>query len=105
VRTLVVLEKDYTAGRLSEAEIAFRAQDNEGDVWHMAEYPEEYEKGKFVDAPAWIAGLKGARAGIAMLAKTRAWRSRPPPRVRARSDQLARPRQGLQGGPADLRSR
>jgi len=69
VRTLVVLEKDYTAGRLSEAEIAFRAQDNEGNVWHMGEYPEEYEKGKFVDAPAWIAGLKGARAGIAMLAK------------------------------------
>ena len=52
MRTLVVLEKDYTAGRLSEAEIAFRAQDNEGDVWHMGEYPEEYEKGKFVDAPA-----------------------------------------------------
>ena len=71
VRTLVVWERDYTAGQLGEAEIAFFAQDNAGNVWLLGEYPEEYENAKFVDAPAWITGQKGARAGIAMLANPR----------------------------------
>jgi hypothetical protein len=68
VRTLVIWEKDYTAGKLGESEIAFFAQDKAGNVWLLGEYPEEYENGKFVDAPTWISGQKGARAGIAMLA-------------------------------------
>ena len=68
VRTLVILETDYTAGQLSEPELAFFAQDNAGNVWLVGEYPEEYENGEFDKAPAWISGQKGARAGIAMLA-------------------------------------
>jgi hypothetical protein len=68
VRTLVIWEKDYTAGKLGESEIAFFAQDKAGNVWLLGEYPEEYENGKFVDAPTWISGQKGAHAGIAMLA-------------------------------------
>ena len=68
VRTLVILETDYTAGQLSEPELAFFAQDKAGNVWLVGEYPEEYENGKFDKAPAWISGQKGARAGIAMLA-------------------------------------
>lgn len=71
VRTLVILENDYTAGRLGETELAFFAQDREGNVWRLGEYPEEYEDGKFVGAPTWIAGLRGARAGIAMPAHPR----------------------------------
>jgi hypothetical protein len=71
VRTLVILEKDYTAGKLGEKEIAFFAQDNRGNVWLLGEYPEEYENGKFAGAPTWITGKKGARAGIAMLANPR----------------------------------
>jgi hypothetical protein len=71
VRTLVILETDYTAGQLSEPELAFFAQDNAGNVWLVGEYPEEYEDGKFDKAPAWISGQKGARAGIAMLANPR----------------------------------
>ena len=68
VRTLVIWEKDYTAGKLGESEIAFFAQDKAGNLWLLGEYPEEYENAKFVDAPTWISGQKGARAGIAMLA-------------------------------------
>jgi hypothetical protein len=71
VRTLVISEEDYTAGQLSEPELAFFAQDNAGNVWLVGEYPEEYENGKFDKAPAWISGQKGARAGIAMLAEPR----------------------------------
>jgi hypothetical protein len=71
VRTLVIWERDYTAGQLSEPELAFFAQDNAGNVWLVGEYPEEYEDGKFDKAPAWISGQKGARAGITMLAEPR----------------------------------
>jgi hypothetical protein len=85
VRTLVVWERDYTAGQLGEAEIAFFAQDNAGNVWLLGEYPEEYENAKFVDAPTWITGQKGARAGIAMLANPQGGYSRLLPRVRASS--------------------
>ena len=71
VRTLVIWERDYTAGTLGESEIAFFAQDKAGNVWLLGEYPEEYENRKVVDAPTWISGQKGARAGIAMLANPR----------------------------------
>src|SRR5215211_7212958 len=69
VRTLVISERDYTAGQLSEPELAFFAQDNAGNVWLVGEYPEEYDEGEFDKAPAWISGQKDARAGIAMLAE------------------------------------
>ena len=66
VRAIVIWELDYTAGPLEEAEIAFFAQDSDGTVWNLGQYPEEYEHGKFVKAPAWIAGLHGAKPGISM---------------------------------------
>lgn len=69
VRTVVVWDRDYSAGELVEAELALFAQDNDGNVWHLGEYPEEYENGKFVDAPAWIAGFQSARPGISMKAE------------------------------------
>ena len=68
VRTLVIWERDFTAGKLGESELAFFAQDKAGNVWLVGEYPEEYENRKVVDAPTWISGQKGAHAGIAMLA-------------------------------------
>ncbi len=69
VRTLVIWERDFTAGKLNEPELAFFAQDNAGNVWLLGEYPEEYEDGKFDKAPAWISGQGGARAGIAVKAE------------------------------------
>jgi hypothetical protein len=69
VRTVVVWDVDYKAGKLAETEITFFAQDNDGNVWRLGEYPEEWERGKFAKAPAWIHGREEARAGIAMTAK------------------------------------
>jgi len=69
VPTLVIWERDYSEGQLVETELAFFAQDNAGNVWHLGQYPEEYENGKFVAAPAWLAGLKGAKAGLVMKAE------------------------------------
>ena len=69
VRSVVTWDLDYSDGELVEAELAFFAQDKEGNVWRMGEYPEEYEGGKFIAAPAWIHGFEDARAGIMMKAK------------------------------------
>lgn len=66
IPTVVAYIEDFSNGELVEAEIAFYAQDNDGNVWYFGEYPEEYEKGQFVDAPLWIAGLENARPGIKM---------------------------------------
>jgi hypothetical protein len=71
VRTVVVWDRDFSGGELVEAELAFFAQDTAGNVWELGEYPEEYEGGKVVKAPAWIHGLLGARAGIFMKAVPR----------------------------------
>jgi hypothetical protein len=71
VRTVVIWDRDYVRDELVEAEIAFFAQDDDGNVWHLGQYPEEYEHGKFVGAPAWLAGLKGGKPGIVMKAKPR----------------------------------
>ena len=69
VRTVVVWDVDYKDGQLAETEIAFFAQDNDGNVWLLGEYPEEWEAGKFLKAPAWLHGREDARAGIAMKTK------------------------------------
>jgi len=69
VRTVVGWIEDYTDRELGEKEIAFYAQDNSGNVWYFGEHPEDYENGKFIEAPTWIAGLQDARAGIVMMAK------------------------------------
>jgi hypothetical protein len=71
VRTAVSYDVDYTNNELVEAELAFYAQDNDGNVWLLGEYPEEYEEGKLTKAPAWIHGLQGAKAGIIMQAEPR----------------------------------
>ena len=69
VRTRVIYDLDYNDGRLVESDLAFFAQDNDGNVWQLGEYPEEYEHGEIVKAPAWIHGVEGARAGLTMPAE------------------------------------
>lgn len=68
VPAVVIWERDYSQDALVEAELAFYAQDDDGNVWHLGQYPEEYEDGELVGAPAWITGQQGAKAGLAMLA-------------------------------------
>jgi hypothetical protein len=64
VSNAVVWERDFLDGELVEAELAMFAQDRYGNVWHMGEYPEEYEEGQLDKAPAWIHGIKDASAGV-----------------------------------------
>ncbi len=67
VRTVVVFDRDYTDGRLEEAELAFFAQDNDGNVWHLGQYSEVYDETEFVGGRMWVVGhLEDAKAGIMM---------------------------------------
>jgi hypothetical protein len=66
IRCVVAYDLDFSEGELVEAELAFFAQDNEGNVWRMGEYPEEYEEGEYVLNSCWLNGIDGAIAGISM---------------------------------------
>src|SRR3954452_12550366 len=45
VKAAVVWDVDQSAGEVTEAELAFFAQDRSGTVWNVGEYPEEYPQG------------------------------------------------------------
>jgi hypothetical protein len=69
IPNVVVFDRDIQDGEIAEAELAFFAQDRDGNVWNLGEYPEEYEDGKFAGAPSvWISGIGDARGGIHMKA-------------------------------------
>lgn len=69
IRAVVGFERDYNGAELVESELVFWAQDNDGTVWRLGEYPESYETGVVVETPIWIHGFEGASAGIAMKAQ------------------------------------
>jgi hypothetical protein len=72
VPTIVLWDVDTNEGELQESELAFQAQDNDGNVWLVGEYPEEYEDGRFATAEStWFAGLDGAKPGVLMRANPR----------------------------------
>ena len=70
IRALVSLEIDYKDNKLLEKEIAFHAQDKEGNVWHLGQLREMYDHPDLIGGQAWLVGHpEGAKAGIRMLAK------------------------------------
>lgn len=66
VPAVVIIDKDFNNDELIEWETAFFSQDDDGTVWLHGYYSEEWEEGKVVDAPVWLAGVDGARSGIFM---------------------------------------
>jgi hypothetical protein len=69
VRTVLVLDQDIDAGQIAEQALDYYAQDKHGNVWYLGSYTETYEGGQFVNAvDAWLAGVNGATAGVAMMA-------------------------------------
>jgi hypothetical protein len=70
VHTLVIWDTDTSEDELVESELAFFAQDEDGNVWNLGEYPEEFENDQFIGAPStWITGEDGAKAGVHMPAR------------------------------------
>jgi hypothetical protein len=67
VRGLVVLEKDFDDGVRMEGELAFEAQDLDGNVWHLGEYRETFEDDELIGGRLWVVNdPAGAQAGILM---------------------------------------
>ena len=71
VRTVAVWDVDLNqsipGGLVQESELSFWAQDDAGNVWNMAEYPEEFPGGTFAGAPStWLAGFDEAQPGVHM---------------------------------------
>jgi len=66
IKTVVSYDLDWAKGGLVEAELECLAQDDDGNVWILGEYPEEYDDGNGVITgnPAWFHGIAGALAGI-----------------------------------------
>jgi hypothetical protein len=65
--TVVILERDFSLGKLEESELFFAAQDDNKNVWLFGEYPALYEHGRFEGAPeTWIAPTFGTQPGIFM---------------------------------------
>jgi hypothetical protein len=71
VRTLVIWDRDYRDGVLTQEALAFFAQDNDGNVWKLGQYPEVLdENGELLGAPdTWIAGSAEAEGGVHMPAQ------------------------------------
>jgi hypothetical protein len=68
VVTRAIWDRDLSDRVLEESELAFFAQDDNGNLWRFGEYPEEFSDGEFEAAPSvWITGMDGARAGLYML--------------------------------------
>lgn len=69
VRTVVIYDQDFKNNQVEELELTFFAQDNEGNVWHLGQYREEYTGEELAGSQAWLVGaLEGAKAGIMMKA-------------------------------------
>jgi len=67
VRTLVMWDRDFQDGQLTEEEIAFVAQDRDGNAWYLGEYPEQHAEDGTISAPlTWLAGQQDAIAGVFM---------------------------------------
>jgi len=70
VSSAVIWDRDLQDGALVEEELAFVAQDGDGNVWNLGEYPEEHEDGKFAGAPnTWLSGRQRAQAGVSIRAE------------------------------------
>jgi hypothetical protein len=65
VTTIVVLDQGIDSGQLAHESVDYFAQDRQGNIWNVGSYAESYEARRFVSVrDAWLAGVKGARAGI-----------------------------------------
>jgi hypothetical protein len=72
VRAVGVLDQDFDGGQIGEQALDFLAVDSSAVVWYLGSYTEAYEGGQFVNAnDGWLAGVKGAKPGIYMLARPR----------------------------------
>lgn len=69
VQTLVIHDRVYLEGSLTEDTFDWYAQDKQGNVWYFGEDTKQYDHGTLLGSTgSWEAGQAGASAGIIMLA-------------------------------------
>lgn len=69
VQAVLVLDQDVDGSEVAEQAVDYLAEDRTGNVWYLGSYTEAYEGGQFVNVnDAWLAGVRGGRPGILMLA-------------------------------------
>jgi hypothetical protein len=68
VRTTVITDQAFVAGKLEESTIDYFAQDRAGNVWYFGEDTQELDaQGRVITTKGtWLAGRDGARPGIVM---------------------------------------
>jgi hypothetical protein len=69
ITTRVVNDSAFVEGDLVEPTADWYAQDDDGNVWYMGEFTTDLTNKKNPHEGSWEAGVKGARAGIIMLAE------------------------------------
>ena len=69
ITTRVVNDSAFVEGDLVEPTADWYAQDDNGNVWYMGEFTTDLTNKKNPHEGSWEAGVKGARAGIIMLAE------------------------------------
>jgi hypothetical protein len=68
VKCVVVDDRIWAHGKLSEKTFDWYAQDEKGNVWYFGENTKEYKNGKVSTEGSWEAGKDGAKPGIIMQA-------------------------------------
>jgi hypothetical protein len=68
VKCVVVDDRVWTGGKLTEKTFDWYAQDKKGNVWYFGENSKEYKNGKVSTGGSWEAGKHGAKPGIIMQA-------------------------------------
>ncbi len=69
VKCVVVDDRVWAGGKLTEKTFDYYAQDKKGNVWYFGEDTKEYKNGKMVSTKgSWEAGKAGAKPGIIMQA-------------------------------------
>jgi hypothetical protein len=72
IPAIVVRDRAYHRGVLTEDTADWYAQDKDGNVWYLGEDTKEYRGGRVVStAGSWEAGKSGAEPGIMMKARPR----------------------------------
>ena len=67
VPTVAMVDQDTDAGELAQVSIDYFALDNDGNVWLMGGYTEEYSGGEFTNtADAWLGSGEETEPGILM---------------------------------------
>ena len=72
VKCVVVDDRVWAGGKLTEKTFDWYAQDKKGNVWYFGEDSKEYKHGEVLSTKgSWEAGKHGAKPGIIMQAHPR----------------------------------